>query len=97
MTIEVQEDFSFHKRLVIRLKMWIHLCLSAMPRLSMPRQPRELKPEYCYHITVRCNNREFRLTRFECREVLLYAMSLEYVAIYSRQSESSHYAARVFL
>jgi hypothetical protein len=38
------------------------------------RQPRNLKPEFCYHITVRCNNREFRLTRFECREVLLYAM-----------------------
>ncbi|BAZ26102.1 hypothetical protein NIES4073_70080 [Kalymmatonema gypsitolerans NIES-4073] len=40
----------------------------------MPRQPRELKAGYCYHITVRCNNREFRLTRFECREVLLYAV-----------------------
>ena len=29
---------------------------------------------YCYHITVRCNNRDFRLTRLECREVLLYAI-----------------------
>ncbi|MGI0493717.1 transposase [Alkalinema pantanalense CENA528] len=28
-----------------------------------------------YHITVRCNNREFRLTRLECREILLYALS----------------------
>jgi putative transposase len=37
----------------------------------MPRNPRELKPNYCYHITVRCNNREFRLTRDECRDVLL--------------------------
>jgi len=40
----------------------------------MPRPLRELKPGYCYHITVRCNNREFRLIRDECREVLLYAM-----------------------
>ncbi|MEM9543032.1 MAG: transposase [Cyanobacteria bacterium P01_E01_bin.42] len=40
----------------------------------MPRQPRELKQNYCYHITVRCNNREFRLTRPECREVLLYSL-----------------------
>ena len=40
----------------------------------MPRSPRCLKPECCYHITVRCNNREFRLTRLECREVLLYAI-----------------------
>ncbi len=40
----------------------------------MPRQPRQLKPALCYHITLRCNNREFRLTRFECREVLLYAI-----------------------
>jgi putative transposase len=40
----------------------------------MARQPRELKPGYCYHITVRCNNREFRLIRDECREVLLYAI-----------------------
>jgi putative transposase len=28
----------------------------------------------CYHVTVRCNNREFRLVRQECREVLLYAI-----------------------
>ena len=40
----------------------------------MPRQSRDLKPGYCYHITVRCNNREFRLTRGECREVFLYAI-----------------------
>ena len=40
----------------------------------MARQPRELRSEYCYHITTRCNNREFRLTRFECREVFLYAL-----------------------
>ncbi len=40
----------------------------------MPRKPRELKPEYCYHITVRCNNREFKLNRRECREVLLFAI-----------------------
>lgn len=41
----------------------------------MPRQPRLLLPRHCYHVTVRCNNREFRLTRFECRQVLLYAIA----------------------
>ncbi len=41
----------------------------------MSRQPRELKADYCYHVTVRCNNREFRLIRDECREVLLYAIN----------------------
>ncbi|MGF1524006.1 MAG: transposase [Leptolyngbyaceae cyanobacterium] len=40
----------------------------------MPRQPRQLCPGYCYHVTTRCNNREFRLTRFECRELLLSAI-----------------------
>ncbi|WP_448572611.1 REP-associated tyrosine transposase [Trichothermofontia sp.] len=40
----------------------------------MPRKRRDLQPGYCYHITVRCNNREFRLTRLECREVLLFAI-----------------------
>jgi putative transposase len=40
----------------------------------MPRKPRELKPEYCYHVTTRCNNREFRLIRHECRQVLLYTL-----------------------
>jgi REP element-mobilizing transposase RayT len=39
----------------------------------MSRQPRTLQPGYCYHITTRCNNREFRLTRWECRKVFLYA------------------------
>lgn len=29
---------------------------------------------YCYHITTRCNNREFRLTRLECRQVFLYIL-----------------------
>jgi putative transposase len=29
----------------------------------------------CYHVTVRCNNREFNLVRSECREVLLYALN----------------------
>ena len=28
----------------------------------MAREPRELKAGFCYHITIRCNNREFRLT-----------------------------------
>ncbi len=40
----------------------------------MTRQPRDIQPGYCYHITVRCNNREFKLTRFDCREVLLYTL-----------------------
>ncbi|NEQ47292.1 MAG: transposase [Leptolyngbya sp. SIOISBB] len=40
----------------------------------MPRQPRELKSGYCYHVTTRCNNRDFRLTRFECKQVLLMAI-----------------------
>ena len=31
----------------------------------MARKPRDLKPNYCYHITVRCNNREFKLIRHE--------------------------------
>ncbi|MFW9262607.1 hypothetical protein [Nostoc sp. CALU 546] len=42
----------------------------------MPRQPREIKPEYCYHITTRCNNREFKLSLSECREVFLYVLRL---------------------
>jgi putative transposase len=40
----------------------------------MPRPKRDLQPDYCYHVTVRCNNREFHLTSQECREVLLYAI-----------------------
>ena len=42
----------------------------------MPRQPREFKPDYCYHVTTRCNNREFLLYRRECREVFLYAIKM---------------------
>lgn len=40
----------------------------------MPRPARHFQPGYSYHITVRCNNREFRLTRLECRKVFLYAL-----------------------
>ncbi|WP_096663459.1 transposase [Dolichospermum compactum] len=40
----------------------------------MPRKPRNIKPGYSYHITTRCNNREFKLSRRECREVFLYAI-----------------------
>ncbi|MBO3458773.1 transposase [Aetokthonos hydrillicola Thurmond2011] len=40
----------------------------------MSRPKRNFQPNFCYHITIRCNNREFRLTRLECREVLLYAI-----------------------
>ena len=36
--------------------------------------PHQLKPNYSYHITPRCNNREFRLTRLECRQVFLYIL-----------------------
>ncbi|MFG3817148.1 transposase [Limnothrix redekei] len=38
------------------------------------RSLRNLQARYCYHITMRCNNREFRLTRSTCRELLLYAI-----------------------
>ena len=41
----------------------------------MPRLKRVIEPAgYSYHITSRCNNREFRLLRQECREVFLYAI-----------------------
>lgn len=40
----------------------------------MPRKKRELQQGYCYHITTRCNNREFRLIRRECREIFLYSL-----------------------
>ncbi len=40
----------------------------------MPRQKRELKPNFCYHVTTRCNSREFRLIRRECKEVLLFVL-----------------------
>lgn len=33
-----------------------------------------LNCNFCYHITTRCNNREFRLTRLECRQVFLYLL-----------------------
>jgi len=39
----------------------------------MPRPKRAFAAHTSYHITLRCNNREFRLTRTECRKVLLYA------------------------
>lgn len=40
----------------------------------MTRTPRTLEQGYCYHITTRCNNREFKLTRLACRQWLLYAI-----------------------
>jgi len=40
----------------------------------MPRKLRNFKAEYAYHVTIRCNNREFKLQRLECREVFLYAI-----------------------
>ena len=42
--------------------------------ILITRLPRELKPGYCYHITTRCNNREFKLIHHKCREVFLYAL-----------------------
>jgi four helix bundle protein len=43
----------------------------------MPRKPRTFKPGYAYHVTTRCNNREFKLQRQQCREVFLYAIKLD--------------------
>ncbi len=40
----------------------------------MSRKPRHFQPGYSYHITTRCNNREFKLSRRDCREVFLYAI-----------------------
>ncbi|MCX5966007.1 MAG: transposase [Cyanobacteria bacterium] len=40
----------------------------------MPRKPRKFNPGYAYHITIRCNNREFKLHRWECRKVFLFAI-----------------------
>ena len=40
----------------------------------MPRKPRNLQAGYSYHVTTRCNNREFKLSKRECREVFLYAI-----------------------
>ncbi|MDY6784468.1 MAG: hypothetical protein SW833_18280 [Cyanobacteriota bacterium] len=40
----------------------------------MPRKPRTLKTGYAYHVTARYNNREFKLSRRDCREVFLYAI-----------------------
>jgi len=40
----------------------------------MPRKRRHCQTGYAYHITIRCNNREFKLQRLECREVFLYCL-----------------------
>ncbi|MGD1912598.1 MAG: transposase [Rivularia sp. (in: cyanobacteria)] len=40
----------------------------------MSRPRRNFQSGFSYRITTRCNNHEFRLTRLECREVLLYAI-----------------------
>ena len=40
----------------------------------MSRQPRNFQPGWSYHVTTRCNNREFNLASRECREVFLYAI-----------------------
>jgi putative transposase len=41
----------------------------------MSRKPRNLQAGYSYHVTTRCNNREFKLSKRECREVFLYAIN----------------------
>ena len=41
---------------------------------DMPRKPRDFKKGYCYHITVRCNSREFRLSKKTLRQTLLYTV-----------------------
>ncbi|MCZ8188559.1 MAG: transposase [Microcystis sp. LE19-338.1B] len=40
----------------------------------MPRKPRNLQAGYSYHVTTRCNNREFKLSKREWWEVFLYAI-----------------------
>ena len=40
----------------------------------MPRKPRNLQAGYSYNVTTRCNNREFKLSKRECREVFLYTI-----------------------
>lgn len=40
----------------------------------MSRKPRIIQDGYCYHITVRCNNREFRLPKFICKQILLFCL-----------------------
>jgi putative transposase len=40
----------------------------------MSRPKRDFKLGYCDRVTTRCNNREFQLTRHECRQVFLYAL-----------------------
>lgn len=42
----------------------------------MPRQSRNLQANFTYHITLRCNNRQFNLNHPPCRDVLLYAIRL---------------------
>ncbi len=61
---------------------------------TMPRPPRELKPGYCYHVTTRCNNREFKLLRHECREVFIYALN-KAVRQHSR-SETAKFEFKLF-
>jgi len=40
----------------------------------MGRPLRDLQTGYCYHLTVRCNAREFRLATTACREIVLFAL-----------------------
>ncbi|MFB2916898.1 transposase, partial [Aerosakkonema funiforme] len=45
-----------------------------IPDTPPMRPPRQLHPHHTYHITVRCNNREFKLHRRECRHIILFAL-----------------------
>ena len=40
----------------------------------MGRPIRDFRQGYSYHVTVRCNNRDFHLHRRPCREVILYCV-----------------------
>lgn len=40
----------------------------------MSRAHREFFPGYCYHVTTRCNNRDFNLASRESREIYLYTL-----------------------
>ena len=50
------------------------IAMASLTYLSMSRTQGQFLPGYSYHITIRCNHREFRWMRWECRQFLLYAL-----------------------
>ncbi len=50
----------------------------------MSRASRQLLDGFSYHVTTRCNNREFNLSRRDCREVLLYVIKKVQVRVVMR-------------